>query len=94
MLPKLFWLLLVYEVHVSTVEVLERKLNTYLRRWLGDPRSFCSIVLYSTGNKLQLPKTSVVDECKAKKISQAMILQDSKDERVWEAGIIVRTGQK
>ncbi|KAK0136941.1 hypothetical protein N1851_026874 [Merluccius polli] len=54
--------LLVYEVPVSTVEVLERKMNTYLRRWLGVPRSFCSIGLYSTGSKLQLPVTSVVKE--------------------------------
>ena len=44
-----------HKVPVSTVEGLERKMNTYLRRWLGVPRSFCSIGLYSTGSKLQLP---------------------------------------
>ncbi|KAK0136624.1 hypothetical protein N1851_027197 [Merluccius polli] len=37
-LPKLLWLLLIYKVPISTVEGLERKMNTYLRRWLGVPR--------------------------------------------------------
>lgn len=93
-LPRLLWPLLVNEVPVSTVEGLERKINTYLRRWLGVPRSFCSIGLYSTGSKLQLPVTSVVEEFKATKTRQAMMLRDSKDERVRQAGIVVRTGRK
>ncbi|XP_061778568.1 uncharacterized protein LOC133569990 [Nerophis ophidion] len=93
-LPRLLWPLLVYEVPVSTVESLERKLNTYLRRWLGVPRSFCSIGLYSTGSKLQLPITSVVEEYKVTKTRQAMMLRDSKDERVRQAGIVVRSGIK
>lgn len=83
-----------YEVPVSTVEGLERKLNTYLRRWLGVPQSFCSIGLYSKGSKLQLPITSVVEEYKATKTCQAMMLRDSKDERVRQADIVVRTGRK
>lgn len=93
-LPRLLWPLLVYEVPISTVEGLERRINTYLRRWLGVPRSFCSIGLYSTGSKLQLPVTSVVEEYKATKTRQAMMLRDSKDERVRQAGIVVRTGRK
>lgn len=72
---------------------MERKLNTNLRRWLGVPRSFCSIGLYSAGSKLQLPITSVVEEYKVTKTRHTMMLRDSKDERVREAGIIVWTGQ-
>ncbi|KAK0155383.1 hypothetical protein N1851_002288 [Merluccius polli] len=45
---RLLWPLLVDKVPISTVEGLERKMNTYLRRWLGVPRSFCSIGLYTT----------------------------------------------
>ncbi|KAK0139194.1 hypothetical protein N1851_024122 [Merluccius polli] len=78
-LPRLLWQLLVYEVPVSTVEGLERKMNTYLRRWLGFSRSFCSISLYSTGSKLQLP---------------AMMLRDGQDARVRQVDIEVRTGRK
>ncbi|KAI2644044.1 Peptide chain release factor 1 [Labeo rohita] len=89
--PRLLWPLLVYEVPVSTVEGLERKINTYLRRWLVVPRSFCSIGLYSTGSKLQLPVTSMLEEYKVTKTHQAMMLQDSNGERVCQAGIVVRT---
>lgn len=64
------------------MEALERKLNNFLGRWLAVPRSFCSIGLYSTGGKLQLPITSVVEEFKATKACQAMMLRDSKDEMV------------
>ena len=74
--PRLPWPLLIYEVPVSTVEGLEKKMNTYPSRWLGIPRRFCSIGLYSTGSKLQLPVTSVVEEYKATKTRQAMMLQD------------------
>lgn len=43
-LPRLIWPLFVYQLAISTVEGLERKINPYLRRWrlLGVPRSFCS----------------------------------------------------
>lgn len=67
-LPRLLWSLLVYEVPVSTVKGLERKISTYLRRWLGVPTSFCSIGLYSTGSKLQLPVTSVLEVYKTTKM--------------------------
>ena len=66
-------------------------MNTYLRRWLGVPRSFCS---YSTGSKLQLLVTSVVEEYKATKTRQAMMLRDSQDARVRQADIEVRTDRK
>ena len=56
-LPRLLWPLLVYDVPLTTVELLERRMNGYLRRWLGVPRSFASIGLYSSGSKLQLPLT-------------------------------------
>ncbi|CAK6980931.1 PREDICTED: uncharacterized protein LOC107717409 [Scomber scombrus] len=76
------------------MEKLERKINSYRRRWLGVPRNFCSIGLYSTGSKLQMPVTSVVKEYKATKTSHAMMLRDSKHCRVRQAGIEVRTGRK
>lgn len=93
-LPRLLWPLLVYEFPFSTMETLERKINSYLRRWLGVPRSVCSIGLYSTGSKFQMPVTSVIEEYKATKTSQAMMVQDSKDRRVRQAVIEVRTGRK
>lgn len=56
-LPKL----LLSKVPLTTVEALERNINNFLRRCLSVPKSFCSIGLYSSGSKLQLPSTSVVE---------------------------------
>ena len=44
-LPRILWPLLIYEVPMSTVEELERKITTFLRQWLGVPRSFSNIGL-------------------------------------------------
>ena len=55
-LPILLWPLLVYHVPTSTVEAMEKKVSGYMRRWLGLPRSFSSIGIYSSGSELQLPR--------------------------------------
>ena len=93
-LPRILWPLLIYEVPMTAVEELERIFNRFLRRWLGVPRSFTSIGLYSSGSKLQMPLTAVTEEFKVTKARQVMTLRDSKDEKVSKAGIKVRTGRK
>ncbi|TWW59866.1 hypothetical protein D4764_06G0013960 [Takifugu flavidus] len=52
-LPRVLWPLLVYAVPVTMVESFERKLSSFLRRWLGLPRSLNSAALYGTSNTLQ-----------------------------------------
>ncbi|VDI43606.1 Hypothetical predicted protein [Mytilus galloprovincialis] len=42
LLPRLTWLLMIYEMTATTVESIERKINSHLRRWLGVPPSFYS----------------------------------------------------
>ncbi|RXN04866.1 hypothetical protein ROHU_009463 [Labeo rohita] len=64
LLPRLMWLLTVYEVPMTSVERVERKINKYLRRWLGIPPSFTSVGLYIRSGQLQLPLSSVVEEFK------------------------------
>ena len=49
-LPRILWPLLVYAVPVSTVETLKRRVSSYLRRWLGLPRSLSSLALYGNTN--------------------------------------------
>jgi len=93
-LPRILWPLLVYELPLTTVESLERKLNRYLRRWLGVPKSFSSVGLYSTGSKMTLPLRAVTEEFKTAKVRAVMMLRDSKDEKIRQAGIEVRTGRK
>jgi hypothetical protein len=93
-LPKLLWPMLIYEIPTSTAEALERRISSYLRRWLGVPRSFSSIGLYSTGSKLQLPLKGLTEEYKATKVRAVLMLRDSIDKKISEAGIEVRTGRK
>lgn len=62
-------------------------------RWLSIPRGFSSIDLYSSGSKLQLPITSVVEEYKVSKAMQIIMLWDSSDQMV-QAGIAIQTRSK
>ena len=73
-LPRLLWPLLVYEVPMSTVDMLEGKINTFLHQWLNVPTSLSRITLFSTGSKLQLPLKSVTEELKVAKVHQVMLL--------------------
>ncbi|XP_069133240.1 uncharacterized protein [Argopecten irradians] len=94
LLPRLSWPLMLYEISVSTVEGLERRISKHLRRWLGVPQCFSSTGLYSRTSKLQLPLTSLVEEFKTGKARLVMTLKDSRDEKVRQAGVEVRTGRR
>ena len=74
-LPRLTWPLFVYDFPLTTVEKLERKISSFLRRWLNLPRSLSSLALYSKGSMLQLPITSLVEEYKVTKVRQAITLK-------------------
>lgn len=54
-LRRILWLLLVYEVPISTVEGFKRRVSRFLRKWLGLPRSLSSIALYGKNNMRKLP---------------------------------------
>lgn len=93
-LPRLLWPLLVNEVPISTVETFKRKINHFLRRWLGLPLSLSSIALYGGNTKLQLPLSSLVEEFKVSRAREVLVYQDSTDTKVSSAGVEVRTGRK
>lgn len=61
-LPMVLWPLLPYDVPKSTVDALEKKISSYLRRWLGVPRSMSSAALYGSTNTLQLPFSGLSEE--------------------------------
>ncbi|XP_030008310.1 uncharacterized protein LOC115431800 [Sphaeramia orbicularis] len=94
LLPRLMWLLTVYEVPMTSVEGVEKKINKYLRRWLGIPPSFAAVGLYIRSGQLQLPLSSVVEEFKVAKCRVIMTYRDSQDEQVRHAGILTRSGRK
>ena len=67
LLPRLIWPPMLYAIALTTVEGMERKINHYLRQWMGVPQSFSSVGFYSKTTKLRLPLISVVKEFKAGK---------------------------
>ncbi len=72
-LTRILWPLLVYEVTMSTVETLEKKISCYLRRWLGLPHSLTSAALYSRSNKLQLTISSLEEEFRVSRTREALV---------------------
>ena len=63
-LPRLLCPFLVYSVPSSTVEAMERTINSFLRRWKGVPKSFTSLGLYCrpTGSKLQVASATQITD--------------------------------
>lgn len=85
------WPLLVYEVPLSTVEALERKVSNCPRRWLGLPRSLSNIELYGNNTKLQLPLKSW---SWVTQTQEALMHRDSRDPKVAQVGVAVKTRRK
>ncbi|KAL1254474.1 hypothetical protein QQF64_016703 [Cirrhinus molitorella] len=52
----------VYEVPLTAVEGVERKINLQFKRWLGITPGFASVGLYIRSGQLQLPLSSLVEE--------------------------------
>ncbi|XP_076833410.1 olfactory receptor 2AT4-like [Brachyhypopomus gauderio] len=92
-LGKILWPLLIYKVPMTVIEGLEQKVSSYLRRWLGLPRSLSSIGLYGSTNKLRLPFNSVKEEFSVAWAREYMQYSGSRDAKVAGAGIVVRTGR-
>ena len=85
---------MVYEFSLTTVESMERVVNGYIKKWPGILKGFSSVGLYSVGNKLQLPFSSLVDGDKTTKAKTVTMLKDSSDTHIKQAGITVKTETK
>ncbi len=94
LLPRVSWQLTVYDVPLSPVEQMERKISSRLRKWLGVPRSFATNALYANSFKLCLPFKSLVEEYKACKIRTQAMLQFSRDETMRNMCPDLDTGKK
>lgn len=68
-LTQILWPLLEYDVVIASVELMERKVSSYLHRWLGLPRSLSTTALYGTNNTLQLPFSSITEEFMVSRVS-------------------------
>ena len=94
LLPRLLWPLTIYEIGLSVVEKLERKVNLHTRKWLGLPPALSSVALYSRSTSLRLPLRSIVEEYKLSKIRTQWMLNNSADSRIREVKPLLRSGRK
>ncbi|KAI8507131.1 hypothetical protein Bbelb_155700 [Branchiostoma belcheri] len=94
LLPRAVWPMTMYDIPLTVVEEVERRVSRHLRKWLGVPPGLTSIGLYSKTAKLQLPLTSMEEEYKVTKARAQLMLQESRDELVSQAGIRLRSGKK
>lgn len=83
-----------YTGPITTVEGMERKISSYLRRCLGLPRTPCSSALYGTSNILQLPISDLTEDFIVSRTREALQYRDSRDLKVASAGLQVQTGRK
>ena len=93
-IPRISWPLMIYDIPISTVVKMERKISGRLRTWLGIPKSFTNIGLYGKTTKLRLPFTSLVEECKVIKTRTQETLDNAKDPLVRSAGVQLQCGNK
>ena len=92
--PRLAWPLTIYEVALSRVESIERTCNTYIRKWLGLPRTINTSSLYRQKGALQLPLTSIVEIYKAGKVRTVMMLRESRDQEISDRPPDVRAARQ
>ena len=94
MLPRLMWPLTIYNVPLTTVEWLQTKITASLKKWLKLPKSLSNACFYSKSTKLKLPYSSLTEEFKAAKARNLVTLQESNDECIRKAEIVVDAGKK
>ena len=94
LIPKMMWPLNIYNIPLSKIEELQKKITGALKRWLKIPKSFSTDCLYSTSTKLRLSYSSLTEEYRASKARNQVTLDDSKDPCIHNAGISVDAGRK
>ena len=85
---------MIYDIPISPVEKMERKISGRLRKWLSIPKSFTNIGLYGKTTKLCLPFTSLVEKYKEIKTRTQETLDNAKDPVLRSAGIQLQCGNK
>ena len=94
LMPRLMWPLSIYNVPMSTVEVIQRQITTALKRWLGLPKTLSTACFYSRTAKLQFPYRELIEEVKVAKARNQVTLDNSKDDCIKGAKIIIDGGRK
>ena len=93
LMPRLMWPLSIYNVPMTTIEVIQKMITQSLKRWLGLPRTLSTACFYSRTAKLQFPYSELTEEVKAAKARNLVTLEESKDECIKGATLTVDGGR-
>ena len=92
-LPKMKWILAIYDIPASTVLKWEQKVNRFLRSWLGAGHTLSRICLFSRDSPVALPIDSLVDTWKVEKCRLQQNYKYSPDEFIRSVAPKVRSGR-
>ena len=92
LIPKVQWALLIYEVPMSSVSTLEKKVSVFFIKWLNIHHSTTNICLYSPISPCPLPLKSLSSVLRSSKISGHLLLRDSNDPKVSSANPAISAG--
>ena len=84
----------IYNIAMSKLEELQRKITASLKKWLRIPKSFSKDCMYSKSSKLRLPFTSLEKEYKVAKARNYVTFKESNDPCIKHANISVDRGPK
>ena len=79
LIPRIRWPISIYEVSPTTVQTLEQKISTYVRKWLKLNKNITDLSLYSNASPCALPVKRLSSVLKAAKAGGQLLLRESKD---------------
>ena len=94
LIPRIMWPLSIYNIAMTKVEDLQKKITAALKRWLKIPKSLSKACIYSRSAKLRLPYSSLEEEFRSSKVRNLVTMGESKDPCIQNAGIAVDGGRK
>ena len=92
-LPKMKWILAIYDIPASTVSRWEQRVNRYLRSWLGAGHTLSRLCLFSRDSPIALPIDSLEDTWKVEKCRLQQSYKYSPDEFIRSVAPKVRSGR-
>ena len=70
---------MIYEISITRITILEAKISTYIRKWLGLHKNISNLSLYSKVSPCPLPISSLSSIFKCSKAGAFLQLRDSSD---------------
>ena len=93
LLPKVQWHLMLYEISLTWVEKLERKVSVHIRKWMGVSRNLTGVALYSREVPCPFRISSLTSVYRATKTNAYLQLTQSNDRQVKLGATEVKTGR-